>query len=182
MDLIIDLYSYFSRFVPKNVLRDMFIQPEATQNQGYSEIKAGILAAGNGRVIDQIQTFVVSINENYLSQRIKNSKGIILFVEYGKINVNHEQMKGIQEALAVTVASDLSTVGNDNLNEILLMNECWIILDSIIRSMQAEQETLEFCGNSQLITYPVEVQPVDPVTFYGRGGWCAMFNNSKTML
>ena len=182
MDLIIELYKYFSRFVPKKVLRDMFIQPESTQNPGYSEVKAEILAAGNQQVIDKIQTFVLSINENYLSQRVKNARGIILFVEYGKIELDHEASQGVKEILSIAVVNDFSTAGNDNLNEILLMNECLIILDSILQTMQTKQEELDFCGNSQLIIYPVEIQPVDPVVFYGRGGWMAMFKNAKTIL
>jgi hypothetical protein len=145
MDLIIDLYKYFSKFVPKQVLIDRFIQPDTTQNVGYSEVESEILARGNESVIDRIESFIVSINENYVSQRVKNAKSVTLFVEYGKISL-------------------------------------WIILDSIIRTMQEEQEELEFCGITELVTYPIEIQPVDPVTFYGRGGWCALFQNSTTLL
>ncbi|MDR0863713.1 MAG: hypothetical protein LBO74_02120 [Candidatus Symbiothrix sp.] len=182
MDIIIDLYKYFSRFVPKPVLEDMFIQPGDTRDTGYDEVRSEILAESDENRIDAIEAFVVSINENFVSQRVKNTKGVILFVEYGKINLNHDQANGVRQALSVTVVNDFSIVDNDNLNEILLMNECWIILDSIIQTMNEEQGSLDFCGGSELVTYPVDIRPVDPVTFYGRGGWSAIFENSKTIL
>lgn len=180
MDLIIDLYKYFSQFVPKQVLKNMFIQPDKTQKTGYEEVKAEIMSSGNSKVIDEIKTFVVSINNDFVDQRIKGAKGIILFVEYGKISLNHEQADGIKEALSVVVVNDFSIANNDNLNEILLMNDCLNILDKILRAMQEDQEIQRVCGT--LITYPVEVQVVDPKSFHGRGGWCAIFENSKTIL
>jgi hypothetical protein len=71
---------------------------------------------------------------------------------------------------------------NDNLNEIVHMNRCLDILDKILRQMGEEQDEPDFCAGAELITSPVEIQVVDPVSFYGCGGWCAMFTNANTIL
>ena len=181
-DLIIELFKYFSKFVPKDVLKTTFIQQNASKKTGYDEIKSEILASADESVIPEIEKFVLSINESFISDKIKNSNGIILFVEYGKMNLDRSKLKGLTQALAITVAYNFSDKNNDNLNEIILMNQCLEILDRIIRRMAEEQEALEFCANSELISYPVEIQPVDPSVFYGCAGWCAMFTNSKTDL
>ena len=181
-DLIIELFKYFSKFVPKDVLEKIFIQPDASKKTGYDEIKTEILATGNENVIPEIEKFVLSINENFVSDKIKNSNGIILFVEYGKLSVDHSMAKGITEALAITVAYNFSNKNHDNLNEIILMNQCLEILDKIIRQMGEEQEELDFCANAELIAWPAEVQVIDPSVFYGCAGWCAMFINTKTVL
>jgi len=41
---------------------------------------------------------------------------------------------------------------------------------------------LDFCSSLELITVPADIQVVDPAAFYGCGGWCAMFQNSQTIV
>ena len=181
-DLIINLFKYFSKFVEKDVLKKIFVQPNNSQKTGYAEIKSEILSQSDDSVIPGIEKYIISINENFVSERIKNSNGFILFIEYGKLSVNHDIENGVVEALAITVVRNFSDKNNDNLNEIIQMNQCLDILDRIIRQMGEEQGELDFCANAELITYPAEIQVVDPASFYGCGGWCAMFSNSNTIL
>ena len=183
LDLIIKLFRYYSRFVPANVLKEMLIQPEHSRLPGYSEIEAEILSITEQNVcIPEIEKFVFSINEKFISERIKNSKGIILFVEYGAISADFEKSNGVREAIAITVAHNFSDSNNDNLNEVLLMNRCLDILMSILKQMITDQGKLDFCPSEELITMPVDIQAVDPSMFYGCGGWSAMFKNSTTIL
>ncbi|NDV45803.1 hypothetical protein D0T49_01900 [Paludibacter sp. 221] len=180
-DLIISLYKYFVKFVPKEVLRRMFIQPRESIKTGYEEIKAELLGTPDTNVIQEFDTFVVSINENYISERIKNANKFILFVEYGALSVNYDTLKGVKQHLAITVAYNFSNNNNDNLNEIILMNQCLALLEKIIITMQSEQDALDFCANSELISDPVEIRVVDPVKFHGCAGWVAMFKNANTI-
>ncbi|MEA4918150.1 hypothetical protein [Proteiniphilum sp.] len=181
-DLIINLFKYFSKFVPKEVLKGIFIQPDGSKKAGYDEIVAEVMSLPDDNIIPGLDKFVISINESFVSERIKNATGFILFVEYGTVSADHSTIKGITQHLAVTVVYNFSNNNNDNLNEILNMDTCLDILDRIIRIMGDEQESLDFCANGELVTYPVEIRPVDPVEFYGFGGWCAMFSNANTIL
>jgi len=181
-DLIIKLFRYFCRFVPLSVLKEILIQPERSRFPGYSEIEAEILAdPAPGVRIPEIEKFVLSVNENFLSERIKNSKGFILFVEYGKISADFKRMNGVQEFLAITVARNFSDANHDNLNEVLLINRCLDILLSIIKQMLADMGQIDFCSDIELITMPIDIQPIEPKMFYGCGGWCALFHNSTTI-
>jgi hypothetical protein len=179
-DLIIRLFRYFSRFVPLAVLKEILIQPEHSRLPGYSEINAEILS-DTGVRLPEIEKFVFSINEKFVSERIKNAKGFILFVEYGGIYANLMKANGVNQSIAVTVAHNFCDVNNDNLNEVLLMNRCADILFSILRKMIAEQSLVDFCASIDLITMPIDIQVVDPAAFYGCGGWSAMFKNSTTI-
>ncbi len=181
-ELIINLYKYFSKFVSKDVLRKMFIQPIESMKTGYQEIEAEILAGTDEFVIPDFDTYVVSINESFLSERMKNSKDFVLFIEYGEMDVDHETVKGVKQSLSIAVAHNFSTTNNDNLNEILLMNKCLEILDQIIAHMQSEQDSLDFCQNAELITFPAAYKVIDPAAFYNCGGWAAQFKNSHTIL
>ena len=185
-DLIIKLFRYFSRFVPVAVLKEIMIQPTGSRLTGYPEIQAEILADTSDPTqnirIPFIEKFVFSINEKFVSERIKNSNGFVLFVEYGNINANFLKSNGVNESIAITVAHNFSDANNDNLNEVLLMNRCLEIFLVIIRQMLADMSQIDFCASLELITKPVEIQPVDPSHFYGCGGWCAMFQNSFTIV
>jgi hypothetical protein len=182
-DLIIKLFRYFSRFVPATVLKEIMIQPKQSRFPGYSEIEAEILSAQTVDVrIPEIKKFVLSINEKFISERIKNASGIILFVEYRDFIADFSRANGVKETVAVTVAQGFSDSNNDNLNEALLMNRCLNILMQILRQMIADQEQPDFCPSIELIAMPVEILPVDPTLFYGCGGWCAMLQNSTTIV
>ena len=182
-DLIIKLFRYFSRFVPVSVLKEMMIQPGHSRFPGYSEIEAEILSVTKQNVcIRDIEKFVFSINEKFVSERIKNSKGIILFVEYGNISADFKRANGVKQSIAITVAHNFSDTNNDNLNEVVLMNRCLDILLSIIQQMFIDMGQLDFCSSLELITVPADIQVVDPAAFYGCGGWCVMFQNSQTIV
>ncbi|MDR0829737.1 MAG: hypothetical protein LBN95_06465 [Prevotellaceae bacterium] len=178
--LIIELYKYFSQFVPKDVLNKMFIQPAVTQNLGYEEIKAEILAKDDTVRFPEIDVFVLSINEKYVEQRMKDANNFVLFVEYGDVTLNPTIAKGTKQTLSVTVAHAFPQNNNDNLNEVLIMNRCLSILNQIIEKMNADQNNNNFCRNMDLIIFPAELQPLDPTVFFGRGGWSATFKNSIT--
>jgi len=182
-DLIIKLFRYFSRFVTVPVLKEFLIQPARSQHPGYAMIEAEILSdPALATRMPEIERFVLSINEQYVSEKIKNSKGVILFVEYGPIAADFKSINGVKQSLGVTIAHNFTHTNHDNLNEALLMNRCLDILLTILRQMTLDQGELDFCASSDLLTMPVDIQVVDPVSFYGCGGWCAMFQNSQTIL
>ena len=181
-NFIINQFKYFSKFVSPEALKTIFVQPGHSRKPGYGEIESETLAPGGSAVIPEIERFIFSINENFVSERIKNSRGIILFVEYGELSVDHEAMQGVRQTVSVTVARNFSDLNNDNLNEVLVMNRCLEILDRIIRQMEADQNDPGFCGSGELIAYPVKIRPIEPAFFYGAGGWSALFTFSKTIL
>ena len=182
-ELINNLLRYFARFVPVPVLKETMIQPDRSRHTGYALIEAEISSDPALAVrIPDIEKFIFSINEKFVSERIKSTKGIILFVEYGNISADFSRINGVKQSIAVTVAHNFSDSNHDNLNETLLMDRCLEILLSILMQMVEDQGQLDFCATDDILSMPVDIQVVDPVSFYGCAGWCAMFQNSKTIL
>lgn len=179
-DYILRLFQYFSKYVPKPVLTHMLVQPEHSTRSGYASLSAEILSQPDTCVISDIGTFVCSTNRNYVSEKIKNSDGIILFVEYGSFSFNPLETFGVTQKLAITVCHEFNMSNHDNLNEILLMNKCNNLLNSILVQMQEDQTALEACGLLNLIKFPAEVIPIEPETFFGRSGWTALFENENS--
>lgn len=180
MDIIITLFKYFSKFVSKDILQAMLVNPEGSQQPGYAEIEAEILNQPDDYIIDDIEMFVFSTNEKFVSDRMKNVEKISLFVEYGAFNYNPTTPLGIRQKLAVHVAFPYSMANNDNLNETLLMNRMHNVLCTVLDQMEADQADLEFCGTRELISFPAEIVPIEPMLFYDRSGWMAIFDHSVT--
>lgn len=179
-DYINNLYKYFSRFVKKDVIKGNWKQSEESKFHGYDELVSEILAQDDQYIISEIDMFIVSMNEKYVSDKIRNTDKLTLFIEYGSFSYNPTVKNGVSEKLAVTVCNELTIGNNDNLNEILKMNQCLAVLRRILEHMEKDQRVLENCGIGNLICFPAEILPIEPQVFYDRAGWTALFSNLNT--
>lgn len=177
--ILIQLFKYFAQFVPKDVLKKMFVKSK-DQQEGYNEVASEVLAAPDDLVISGIDGYIFSANEKFLAQKIKNSHKTVLYVEYGAFSYTPNTMHGVKEKLAVHVAYPYSGTNNDNLNEMLIMNRMHDILCSILDRMETDQNDLNFCGDTNLIEFPAEIVAIDPPLFHDRTGWMAIFDYSTT--
>jgi len=178
VELIRQLFLYYARFVPKKVLTALAAQPKSDRSPGYDELLADALALPNDRIIPEIEAFVFSINEKYVSDNIKAVKGVVLFVEYGQVTVMQTPLIKSDIALAVTVGSEFSPTNRDMLEEILMMQKNHSHLTKIIAAMVADQREQVECG-LEYISFPAEIYPVEPQLFYNHGGWVAMFKRAE---
>lgn len=180
-DILIELLKYFSGFVPKDVLKKTFVKYKDAP-AGYDQIVAEILALPDDKVIPGIDTFIFSANESFLRQQIVNSKGTVLYVEYGAFSYMPNVDRGIKEKIAVHVATPYNEKNNDNLSESILMNNMHNILCSILDRMEVDQNHLDFCSSRQLINFPAEIVAIDPKLFHERTGWMGIFDNISTQI
>ena len=72
--IIQDLIIYFARFVPVRVRKEMLKQPQNARFAGYEEVKADILNVSEVQVLPDFDSFVVSVNNKLVSDRVKNSR------------------------------------------------------------------------------------------------------------
>jgi hypothetical protein len=64
---------------------------------GYAELRAELEAIPTDRVISDFDAYVCSANEEYVSAKVKSSKELVLFVEYGALSIT-SNAKGIRSA------------------------------------------------------------------------------------
>jgi len=179
-DFILNIFRYYSRFVPKSVLQDHFSQPAVSRSAGYDEMVADIMDQGENNVIDAIGAFIVSSNEKFVRDSVKNARGITLFIEYGAFSYDSTVTDGVSEKMGISVCSEYNMSNNDNLNEALLMNNCNNILNAILEQMQTDQTDLDACA-LKLIKFPANIVPIIPELFEGRMGWTALFDNENSV-
>lgn len=178
-ETLIYLFKYFSKFVPKDVLQKMFVKSKDTQS-GYNEIVAEVMSTSSECVISDIDAYIFSSNEEFLSKKVKNSRKNVLYVEYGAVAYTPNSILGLQQKLGIHVATPYSASNNDNLNEILYMDKQQCILLSILDQMEKDQKDLNFCGETELVKFPAEIVAIEPRLFYDRAGWMGIFDYSTT--
>lgn len=181
-EMLLNLFKYFTKFVSKEVLQKMLSISASSQRQGYGQIESEILNTSDKDVIETLSAYVFSMNEKFVSDKIRNNKEMVLYVEFGAISYNPQIALGTKQNLAIYVAYPYNIANNDNLNEILIMDQTQQILFQILNNMQKDQSQLDFCGDRELIKFPAEIIPIEPMTFYDHIGWMGVFDYSQTNL
>lgn len=178
--IIQDLIIYFARFVPVRVRKEMLKQPQTTRFAGYEEVKADILKVPEGQSFPDFDSFVISVNNKLVSDRVKNSRNFMLFIEYGDVKVlTANGVTSNEVGLSVSVACELNEANNDMLNEAMKMQRGLELMQVILTDMQEESKN---CGVLEFVTSPVQVMPLDPSLFFGHGGWAASFVRKQTVI
>lgn len=153
----------------------------SSRSEAYKAVMDAVMALPDNDVIPEITDVIISVNEKFVSSRISNSKGIILFVEYGNIHLDHDGY-GKQEAdLAVTVADNFNVSNMDVIQEAIIMERCYAILDRIISRMHEEQDSVDWVNPLiKQISFPASIYTVEPQRFYDRAGFSVMFKREDT--
>ena len=170
--IIQDLIIYFARFVPVRVRKEMLKQPQNARFAGYEEVKVDVLNISEVQALPDFDSFVVSVNNKLVSDRVKNSRNFMLFIEYGDIKVL--KANGVtrnEVGLSVSVACEL--------NEAMKMQRGLELMQLILTDMQEESKN---CGVLEFATSPIQVMPLDPSLFFGHGGWAASFIRKQTVI
>lgn len=178
--MIQEVILYFARFVPMKTRKEIFRQPATSRLPGYEELKAEILTLSETQAFPEIDSFIVSINDKFVSERVRNSKKHLLFVEYGHINVIRPS--GIiynEMGLTLSVACELSDTTTDMLTESLKMQRNLEIIRAIFEDMKKQNE---LCPALKFIDFPADLMPLDPSLFFNHAGWAASFIRKQTVV
>lgn len=178
--IIQELILYFAKFVPVSTRKDIFKQPAASRLPGYEELKAEVLALPEHQAFPEIDSFIVSINDKFVADRVRNSKQHLLFVEYGHINLTKPSSMIYNEiGLTLSVACSLSETNADMLTEGLKMQRNLEMMKTIFEDMKKENNV---CPVVEYLNFPADLMPLDPSLFFNHAGWAASFTRKKTVI
>lgn len=175
--IIQEIILYFAKFVSAAVRKEIFKQPAASRLSGYDELKAEILALPETQAFPEIDSFILSINDKFVSERVRNSKKHLLFVEYGHISLSKPSGVVYNEVgLTLSIACELSEANSDMLTEALKMQRNLEIMKDIFEDMKKEND---HCPVVQYLDFPADLMPLDPSLFFNHAGWAASFTRKK---
>lgn len=179
-NLVKELLLYFARYVEKEVRAGIFKMPKASRTPEYAELEADILAIDDSRAFPDVRSFILSINEKYVSDRVKMQADRVLFVEYGNISLTRTTGQVYNDTrLAISVASNLNEANNDMITEAIKMQRNLDILHAILNDLQKDNKR---CGLIKPLELPASIIPLDPTLFFWCGGWTAHFNRRDLVL
>ncbi|MDR2130549.1 MAG: hypothetical protein LBP56_05200 [Odoribacteraceae bacterium] len=179
-DIIKQLLLYFSRYVTREVRETIFKIPKSARSAEYAELQSDVLALDESRAFPDVKSFILSISEEYVSDRVKMQSDRVLFVEYGDISITRTTGQVYNDTrLAISVACNLNKANNDMITEAIKMQRNLDILKIILADLQEENKR---CGLAKPLDLPASVTPLDPTLFFWNGGWTAHVNRRDLVL
>lgn len=179
-DFLAQLYRSFAQFVPKEVIGKNFVASDQASMPGANELFTELMNLPNDKVYADIDTFLVSTDESVVSDRVKNSNNITLFVEYGEADFTPVADGGYIQDIAIVIAKDYTSKNSDNLNSVLSDDLCHNMLIEILT--QLKKETDLQCSACGKWIFPANINPINPKEFYGKSGYAAYIKLSKTYM
>lgn len=179
--LIIDLITYFGKFPTREAVLKLFNRGNSTF-QGYAPLKAELDALDPHSLLPDIAGFVIGVNEEVIKKQIEAITGIYLFIDYGDINIDRDDLQRENGTfhLAATVACPFNPENQDTIESMLLAQQTLNLIRAIRDRMQADQK----CGVPWLkdITFPQEISPWDSRVLNNSTGWTMVFRKEGVEL
>lgn len=171
---VTDIIKYYAQFVSDETIGKLV--KSANKTPEYLELLQSIQSGDQTNHISSIDNFIVSIDEKRVADQMRNSKGRILFVEYGGITMHGDVVQKANIDIAISVASNCTVSTSDMFSEALIMEENLRILNKIIDQMALDASTSSCLKH---ITFPATIMPIQSKSFYDNIGWVAMFKRSE---
>lgn len=165
---MIDVYNLFSRFVKRDVLETHI--SETSKLQGYNDRLAEAMynSAKYKAVIESIDTYICSINDKFIFDKLRQSNGTVLFVEPGVVSLPSHLEE--DQRVSIMVVEPFSVDNNDAINESIVLDHTLETLLTIVDKL-FEFQTDGSLPCSATISVENEITPIPYDAFEQHTGW-----------
>lgn len=170
MDLV-ELYRYFAKFVPLEVLKKNYIK--SANEKDASQIQAEVLADESDRRIDSIGDFIFIGDSDFVLQKLRNSNKQIFMVDSDKINYTPGVDDGSQMSLGISICEHYNRSNTDVVSELALQNRCLETLKKICKAISADAASE--CLLGMHMEGDFEIRFLDAKALNGLIGYTAFF-------
>ena len=163
MNILQDIFVYFARYVTPDVVDRFFTK--ASGDEDYSRLRTRARAAAEGR-FPELTDYIFGVQEESVTRRIGQVKGVYLFVDYGGITSSEDlrNVKSDDFSLAVTVARPMSSTALDMADELL-------VSDRLLRDMRSDDSD----SFIRRMLFPNDITPFYARELSNSYGWTLMF-------
>ena len=137
MDLI-ELYRYFAKFVPIDVLKKNHISSKS--DKGAASIQTEVLADESDHRIDSIGEYLFIGDSDFILQRLRNSNEQILMVDSDRLDFDPDTDNGAKMSIGLSVCEHYNRTNTDVVTELATQNRCLETLKSILRIIKSEDD------------------------------------------
>lgn len=161
--MVLDVLKYFAKFPPKLAVQNMFSE-NSLNDESYTEM-SDFVATLNNPILPLIEQFIFSQDETQIRNIVEKTDGFLMMVEYGAINGSGRNGVGVRDVdfnLSVIIARHFKQRKYDALTEAVIMDRCLEQLQTLITSMQADNEAEDACPFIGLADGGFDIAPLDP--------------------
>jgi hypothetical protein len=161
MNLITDLFTYFSKFATKEAVLRNF---KKSSGASYDELKSQF---DNHQNVLDFNTFIFGHDVKFLLEQIGSAKDYFLFIEYLQVKNTAGVANNHDLRVSVAVGRKIDGKTIDSITTAISMDNCLEQLKNIASEMTAdkrEQKTKLIIGNSSF-------EPFDTMDVPGAIGW-----------
>lgn len=175
MSLLKDIFTYFARYVTPDVA-DRFFTKSAGE-QEYTMLRDEARAAARG-TFPELTDYIFGVQEDSVSRRISQIKGVYLFVDYGNISSMEDarNVRSDEFSLAVTVARPMSSTALDMADELLVSDRLLRVIAAIRDDMRSDDSD----SFIRRMMFPNEITPFFARELSNSYGWTLMFKMKGT--
>ncbi len=180
--LIPDIFTYFAKYPLLEGVKKNFKNKKSTM-PGYLELKNTIDNLPVHSLLPELEDYVFGMNEKEVFDRIRNMKGMFLFIDYGQINMNINERNDYaasQIHLAINVGHEYSTQNDDIIEESIIMNKTLVVMQKIIKQIMGDDKASD-CPFKKYFNNPTQISPIEPKSFHGKLGWNVMFTKNEDL-
>lgn len=176
-NLIHDLIVYFAKFPElAGVLKNFHRKESKLVN--YEPLKVELSALDPNSLLPDIKSYVLGVNEESITKVIGDIQGIYMFVDYGAINIERDDMRRENGTfnIAVTIAIPCHKGDIDMMEDMLLAEKTLMLIKSVRDTMIEDQK----CGEAfvQDISFPHEITPWYSRLLHNSTGWTMAFQKA----
>lgn len=166
-----DLYLLFSRFVPIKALNKNHIKT-ASKDKFLDAFQILVLETPSNDRIDTISDYLFLGDQDFVLERLKNSKGQLFFVDSDKIDYLPNNDTGCRMTLGLTIAEHYNQSNTSVVSEMVVQNRCLMTLKHILNTIITDADN-KVCELGIEFTQPIEIRFLDMKNLNGMIGYTA---------
>lgn len=170
MDLV-ELYRYFAKFVPLEVLKKNYVK--SANEKEAAQIQAEVMADASERRIDKIGDFVFIGDSDFVLQKLRNSNKQLLMVDSDRMDYSPGVDDGNRMSLGVSVCEHYNRSNTDVVSELATQNRCLETLKKICKAISADASSE--CLLGMHLDGDFEIRFLDAKALNGLIGYTAFF-------
>lgn len=172
-----DVFKYFAKFPALEGATRLFNRSSSSYFSSYAAFKAEIEALDPNALIPGISDYIFGVDEELVSKLINKVTGTYLFVDYGSITTDRNELKvqTNQFLLGVTVATPRNPDSIDHIESVLQAEQNLEYISQIQAQMKSDQRDEAFLEH---ITFPVEITPFFSRELHNSVGWTMLFQRN----
>ena len=172
MDLL-QLYIYFSRFVPVEVLKRNHVAGQ-TPDTGAEQLQQEVLDTESDERIETIGDYLFLGDQDFVLERLRNSRGQLLFVDSDRLDYAAHVDDGVRLSIGVTVAEHYNRSNASVVSELVVQNRCLETLKRIVSRLTNEPDDTG-CPICLNVEQSAEIRFFDAYQLNGLIGYTAFF-------